>query len=145
MGYERVAKRVCAGTLDLTPKPLIKAPKTASNLYTSVELPLGGEKSPRLRTDCSCGSRPYLRVDALADNLSPSLGIQADILRAGLTQGPHWLGDISLTFNLNDRLPISGFVPNVTDKLYKPTSTTYIDNTPTGGGQIGSAGPHGNP
>lgn len=130
---------VPGGTLDLTGKPLIKAPKTTSNLYTSFELPLGGEKSLRLRTDWSYASRSYLRVDALADNLSPSLGIQADILRAGLTQEPYWLGDISLTFNLNDRLSISGFVRNVTDKLYKPTSATYIDSTPIGGGQIASA------
>lgn len=84
-------------------------------------------------------SRSYLRVDALADNLSPSLGIQADLLRAGLIQNPYWLGDMSVTFNLNDRIAITGFVRNLTDKLYKPTSATYIDGTPIGGGRVASA------
>lgn len=130
---------VPSGTIDLTGKPLVKAPKTTANIFSSLDLPVGDDMSINLRTDWSYASRSYLRVDALADNLSPSLGIQADLLRAGLIQNPYWLGDMSVTFNLNDRIAITGFVRNLTDKLYKPTSATYIDGTPIGGGRVASA------
>ncbi len=130
---------VPSGTIDLTGKPLVKAPKTTANIFSSLDLPLGGDMSINLRTDWSYASRSYLRVDALAENLSPSLGIQAALLRGGLIQNPYWLGDMSVTFNLNDRIAITGFVRNLTDKLYKPTSATYIDGTPIGGGRVASA------
>jgi outer membrane receptor protein involved in Fe transport len=49
------------------------------------------------------------------------------------------VGDVSGTFDWNKNLSVSGFVRNVTDELYKPTSATYIDRTPIGGGGIASA------
>jgi iron complex outermembrane receptor protein len=131
---------VPSGSVDLSGKPLVKAPETTAHLYAAVDFPLGGERTLTFRTDWNYASEANLRPEyAAIDQFAPTDGIQVDILRESMIQPAFWLGDVSLTLEWNQKLSFSGYVRNVTDELYKPTSATYIDRTPIGNGQIASA------
>jgi iron complex outermembrane receptor protein len=131
---------VPSGSVDLSGKPLVKTPDTTAHLYAALEFPLQQGRTLTFRTDWNFASEANLRPEyAAIDQFEPSNGIQVSTLHESMIQGDFWLGDFNVSLGWNEHLTISGYVRNVMDELYSPTSATYIDRTPIGGGRIASA------
>lgn len=119
-----VANLDVTGLTDLSGRILAKAAKRTAHLFTSYELPLGGEKSITFRTDWNYSSRVNLREEfANLDSFvfSDPL-VSREALRDAIIQNAYWLGDASVSFALNKKFKITGFVRNLTDKHYRTTA-----------------------